>query len=250
MPPQQISPSANEEFAVVLGDLAGLAEGLGDLLGVADRVLVPGVDAGGGIDADAAGRADAELAHLLADLAGLLHLLEEALALVGRAHGRTAAGAAPDRRHERADLQAIAGDVIGDALHVVLRAVDRDMRIGEPEIDAVELHAVDLGVGGQLQQRIERDDRLRPRRALADHARPRRVVQLRIVVGVLSHAIVLPPNRRAKAPERTSPGGSAGFAAGQMIVAQQILGTQNMMLLSRRHGASFLPPVSHFCRLL
>jgi hypothetical protein len=35
-----------------------------------------------------------------------------------------------------------------------------------------------------------------------------------------------------------------------MIVAQQILGAQNMMLLSRRRGASFLPPVSHFCRLL
>jgi hypothetical protein len=35
-----------------------------------------------------------------------------------------------------------------------------------------------------------------------------------------------------------------------MIVAQQILGTQNMMLLSRRHDASFLPPVSHFSRLL
>jgi hypothetical protein len=32
-------------------------------------------------------------------------------------------------------------------------------------------------------------------------------------------------------------------------VAQQILGN-NVMLLSRRHGASFLPPVSHFSRLL
>jgi hypothetical protein len=35
-----------------------------------------------------------------------------------------------------------------------------------------------------------------------------------------------------------------------MIVAQQILGNHNMMLLSRRHGARFLPPVSHFFRLL
>ena len=57
----------DEELAVVLRRLGGLAERLGDLLGVALRVLVPGLDAGGGIDADAAGRADAELAHLLAD---------------------------------------------------------------------------------------------------------------------------------------------------------------------------------------
>jgi hypothetical protein len=35
-----------------------------------------------------------------------------------------------------------------------------------------------------------------------------------------------------------------------MIVAQQILGSHSMMLLSRRRGASFLPPVSHLSRLL
>jgi hypothetical protein len=35
-----------------------------------------------------------------------------------------------------------------------------------------------------------------------------------------------------------------------MTVAQQILSNQTMMLLSRRHSASFLPPVSHFSRLL
>jgi len=35
-----------------------------------------------------------------------------------------------------------------------------------------------------------------------------------------------------------------------MIVAQQILGNHNMMLLSRRHGARFLPLVSHFFRPL
>ena len=113
MPPQQISPSATRNSPWSCGDLAGLAEGLGDHLGVALGILVPGLDAGRGIDADAAGRADADLAHLLADGAGLAHLAEEALAIVVGAHGRAAAGAAPDRRDEGADLEAIAGDVVG-----------------------------------------------------------------------------------------------------------------------------------------
>ena len=39
-------------------------------------------------------------------------------------------------------------------------AVDRDMRIGEPEVDAVELLALVLGVRRELEQRVERDDRL------------------------------------------------------------------------------------------
>src|SRR5688572_11357997 len=94
-------------FAVILRDLAGLAEGLGDPFGVADRVLLPVGHTAGGVDANAAARADADLAHLPADPAGLLHLIDEALALLGRSHGRAAAGARPDRRHERADLQAI-----------------------------------------------------------------------------------------------------------------------------------------------
>src|SRR6185436_17230597 len=43
-------------FAVILGDLARLAEGLGDPLGVADRVVLPVGHAAGGIDPDAAAR--------------------------------------------------------------------------------------------------------------------------------------------------------------------------------------------------
>ena len=42
---------------------------------------------------------------------------------------------------------------------------------------------VDLGVGGELEQRVERDDRLAVGRALADDAGPHGVVQFRIVVG-------------------------------------------------------------------
>jgi hypothetical protein len=60
-----------EAFAVVLGDLAGFAEGLGDELGGALRVFVPGGDAGGAVDADDAVGAHAELAEFLGDADGL-----------------------------------------------------------------------------------------------------------------------------------------------------------------------------------
>ena len=151
--------------------------------GVGLRVLVPGLDRGRGVDADAAGGADAELAHLPADLAGLADLGEELLALVGGAHGRAAAGAAPDRRDEGADLEAVAGDVVGHPLDRVEVAVDVEVRGDDEEVDAVELLAVGLGVGGELEQGVERDDRLAVRRALADDAGPHGVVQLRVVVG-------------------------------------------------------------------
>ena len=108
--------------------------------------------------------------------------VEEALAVVRVAHRRAAAGAAPDRRDERADLQAVAGDVVGHPLDRVLVAVDVEMRRGDEEVDAVEFLAVDLGVGGQLEQRVERDDRLAVAAALADDARPHGVVELWIVV--------------------------------------------------------------------
>src|SRR5690606_11979422 len=119
-----------------LGDAAGLAEGLGDEPGVVFRVFVPSLYAGRAVDADAAGRTDADLAHLLADDAGLADLGEEALALFGIAHGRTAAGATPDRGDEGTDLEPEARNVVGLALDLVAVAVDRNMRIGKPEVDA------------------------------------------------------------------------------------------------------------------
>ena len=54
------------------------------------------------------------------------------------AHRRAAAGAAPDRRDERADLQPVAGDVVGHPLHRVLVAVDVEVRRDDEEVDAVE----------------------------------------------------------------------------------------------------------------
>ena len=112
------------------------------------------------VDADAAGRADAELAHLAADLGGLADLGEELLALLGGAHGGAAAGAGPDRGDEGADREAVAGDVVGHALDRVEVAVDVEVRGDDEEVDAVELLAVGLGVGGELEQGVEGDDRL------------------------------------------------------------------------------------------
>src|SRR5690606_40184449 len=93
--------------------------------------------------------ADADLAHPLADLAGFLHLGEEALDLIGIAHCRTTTSAAPDGGNEGTDFEAKAGDMIGNALDVVPAGIDGNMRVGEPEIDTIELLTVGFGAGGQ-----------------------------------------------------------------------------------------------------
>ena len=72
--------------------------------------------------------------------------------------------------------------MIDQTLDVVWRAVDRKMRIGEPEIDALELLAVSSGVGRELEEPVERNDRLAVRRALADDAGPHGVVKFGVVV--------------------------------------------------------------------
>ena len=149
MPPQQISPSAttNSPWSAAMSPASRKVSAM--RVELAFGVLVPGLDGGGGVDADAAGRADAELAHLPADLGGLADLGEELLALVGGAHGGAAAGAAPDRGDEGADLEAVAGDVVGHALDGVEVAVDVEVGGDDEEVDAVELLAVGLGVGGE-----------------------------------------------------------------------------------------------------
>ncbi len=183
MPPQQNLAFGDDELAVVFGDVAGLGEGLGDQFRVALGVLVPGLDRGGTVDADPAGGADAEIAHLQADLAGLADLGQELTALLLGAHGGAAAGAGPDRGDEGADLEAIPVDVVGHPPHGVEVAVDVEVRRGDEEVDAVELLAVDLGLGGELEQGVERDDRLAVGGALADDAGPHGVVKLGVGVG-------------------------------------------------------------------
>src|SRR5688572_8969911 len=63
------------------------------------------------------------------------------------------------------------------------------MRRNDEKVDAIEFLAVDLGLRGQLEQRVERDDRLTVAGALADDAGPHGIVQFRIIL--LRHFIIL-----------------------------------------------------------
>ena len=63
------------------------------------------------------------------------------------------------------------------------------MRLEEEQVEAVELHAVDFGGGGQVEHRVQIDRRLAAV-ALADHARPGGVVKFGIVVGMVVGMIV------------------------------------------------------------
>ena len=88
----------------------------------------------------------------------------------------------PDRRHQGTDHKAVARDVIDQTLDVIWRAVDRKMRIGEPKIDALELLAIELGVGRELEQRSSEMIGSVSPRALADDAGPHGVVKFGVVV--------------------------------------------------------------------
>jgi hypothetical protein len=57
------------------------------------------------------------------------------------------------------------------------------MRREQEDIDAVELDAVDLRVAGEVDHRVEVDERLGVGRTFADDARPGRVVELGKRVG-------------------------------------------------------------------
>ena len=110
-----------EAFAELLGDVGGLAEGLGDLLLIAVGVRVPGVGAGGRVDADDAVRTHAQLAKLLADPAALADLLDELLALAPRrpwpspppVGGQTGATTEPTTR-------SLGPDLVGESFEVVV----------------------------------------------------------------------------------------------------------------------------------
>ena len=59
------------------------------------------------------------------------------------AHRRAADGAGPDRRDERADGQALGGDLVGHRVEVVVAGVGIGVRMEQEQIDAFELLAVD-----------------------------------------------------------------------------------------------------------
>jgi hypothetical protein len=56
------------------------------------------------------------------------------------------------------------------------------VRIVEEQIDAVELHAADLGLGGEVEHGVEVDEGFRAGAALADEAGPHGVVQFGEVI--------------------------------------------------------------------
>ena len=107
----------------------------------------------------------------------LAHLLEKPGAVRLRPHGRSAAGRRPHGSDQRADDEAAPGDRIGEALRVIGRRIDADVRIEEEEIDAVEPGAVDFGGGRQVEHRLEVDRRFGAWASFPNQSGPHRVVQ-------------------------------------------------------------------------
>ena len=77
--------------------------------------------------------------------------------------------------------QALGLDLVGERLDVVGAGVDGDVRVEQEEVDAVELDAVDLGAGGQVEHRVEVDAGFGAGAAFADEAGPHGVVKFRVV---------------------------------------------------------------------
>ena len=173
-----------EPLAVRFGDVGGLAERLGDPLRVARRILRPVARARGGVDPDHAVLPDAEIAKRATDRAGFLNLRQEFLPIGFVAHCGSAAGRRPDRRDQRSDDQSTAADAVCQPFQVVSARVDARVRVGEKQIDAVELHAVHGRGSGHVQHRVERDGGLTVG-TLPDETRPHCVVQCRVFVHFL-----------------------------------------------------------------
>jgi len=66
------------------------------------------------------------------------------------------------------------------------------MRRHDEEVDAIEFLPVHFGLGRQLEERIERDDRLGTGRAFADDSRPHGIVKFGVVVFGCGHEADLP----------------------------------------------------------
>ena len=113
--------------------------------------------------------------------AGLLNLRQEFLPFGFVAHRGSAARRRPHRRDQRSDDQSAAADAVGEPLQVVFAGIDARVRVGEKQIDAVELDAVHRRGGGHVEHRVERDGRLAVG-TLADETRPHGVVQCRVFV--------------------------------------------------------------------
>ena len=170
-----------QPFAVIFGDVAGFAERLGDRLRDCLRDLAPNrPDAAGRVDAHDAVRPDAEFAQLLRDAAAFANLVDELVRDPRRSPiaepppvgGQTGATTEPTTKPRAPDL-------VGQALQIVVGRVDADVRVEQEQVDAVELDAVHLGGGGEVEHGVEVDGRFRVR-PFADEAGPHGVVKFRI----------------------------------------------------------------------
>ena len=150
---------AGQPLAIVGRNRAGLAESLGDLPGVGDRVLGPFGGAGRRIDADHAIGPHTQFAQAFAELAGLLDIGDELLAIGRRTHGGAAAHRRPDRRHDGADGKIVLPGLVGEFLHLVAGEVDVGVRSGVENVDAIELHPADLGLHREVDHGVEVDRR-------------------------------------------------------------------------------------------
>ena len=153
-------------------------------------VLGPILDARRGIDTNYAALADADLAELPGNAAGLAHHVDEALAVRFAPHCRAAADRRPHRRNNRTDFQILRRNLVGKPFDLVLRGVDAGVRFGKEKVHAFKLDAANIRRRGQIQHFVETDRRLQVR-PLADEARPHCVVQLRKIVASV-HGVLLP----------------------------------------------------------
>ena len=155
MPPQQISPSAASRSPCSSAMSRGLAERLGDSLRVASGSAAqspgsrPSRSARRRTCRTPSSRSVRAMRH------AFWTCVRNFLRASSLAHGRPAAGRRPDRGDNRADASPRDADLVGQRLQLVVGRVDADVRVEEEQVDAVELDAIDLGRGREVEHRIE-----------------------------------------------------------------------------------------------
>ena len=152
MPPQQISPSAASRSPWSRAIVAACLKVSAIFFWLPAGSLAQSAGRAGRVDPDDAVRPDAQLAELLA--------IRQRLADRGRGNSAAAASSpiAEASNQTGATTEPItkplAGDLVGHGLEVLVADVDVDVGVVEEEVDAVELDAVDLGRGGQVEHRL------------------------------------------------------------------------------------------------
>jgi len=164
---------------VISGDFRRFAEGRGDALRVRLGIFAPFFDPElGRVDADDPALADTVFVEDTGDAAANPYRFEELCLRRVVAHGRVTDRARPDRSHERAHVEAFAGDHVRDAAELVI-ARGR-IGVGEEKevIDPVVFLAVHLRRSGKVEHTLERDGRfLTVAVAFSDETGPHGVVQ-------------------------------------------------------------------------